>query len=484
MKVDWGDEKKLLAVLALLYLVTRLALINYLPLIQDENIYSIMIEEQIDNPTLVPTFLGYEVGWKPPIFFWVYGLFAILLKPLPIPLEMVYRLPSLIFGLINLILVFKITKKLTEKTEVAFFTALIYELTFLVIYTDLIVMTDILAMTFILASILAYLHARSDHWLFILAGIFSFLAFFTKLVNAFVAPIFIIVYFFQTDRKHLTNQLFLISLAAIPLAFLANFMMISNSEQAYAVFSNLIEEKIVSSLNFESFYGSVGPFYLLVSIWLPLSLFGFIKYWKKNIAMAVWYALTIFPIVAGFYMPFYYLPIIPPFAFFSALVLLTNEKNELTIDAFFFFVLSLMLIVGLVIGSYFYIEMKNAYIDQKDAGIFIASKENVEILGEYNPGIFGYKMLLDKRESGKWPEVGWIITRGDENNLNPLISDYHHEDSDIVDGDFSRMYFDETTFRKDTNIDEFKYIVLVSDEYISLNATEIFKRSVIKIYKR
>jgi hypothetical protein len=482
--MDWENEKKLLVILVLFFLVTRFALINYLPLIQDENIYSIMIEEQIDNPTLVPTFLGYEVGWKPPIFFWVYGLFAMVLSQLPVSIEVVYRLPTLIFGLINLILVFKITKEITKKNEIAFFTAFIYEFIFLVIYTDLIVMTDILAVTFILASILTYLYAQDNHKLFLLAGLFSFLAFFTKQVNALVAPIFIFAYFFQTNKKILSNPMFIISLIAVPLAFLTNYIMFSSSEQAYAVYSDLIEKKIISSLNLQSFYGSIGPFYLLVSIWIPLSLFGFIKHWRKNLAMSIWYALTIFPLVAGFYMPFYYLPIIPPLAFFSALILLYNEKNELTVDKFFYFILGLMLIIGLIVGSYFYVEMKNAYSDQKDAGMFIASKKNVMIVGEYNPGIFGYKMLLDKRKNGEWPEVGWIITSGEEKNLKPFLSDYHYEGSSVVDGNFAKMYFEANTYRKDTNLTNFDYVVIVSDENVSFEGFLVLNQSNIKIFKR
>jgi hypothetical protein len=299
-----------------------------------------------------------------------------------------------------------------------------------------------------------------------------------------VVPIFIVAYFFQTRRELLTNPIFFFSLIAIPLAFLTNYAMFSSSEQAYSIYANLIEEKIISSLNLKSFFGSIAPFFALVSIWLPLSLFGLIKFWRENKAMALWYVLLIFPIIAGVYMPFYYLPVMLPMAYFSAFLLLNNEKKQLQIDKFFYFVLGLMILIGILSGSFFYDAMKNAYIDQKDAGIFIASLDNVMIVGEYEPGIFGYKMLLDKRKTGEWPEVGWIITSGKESNLASLISDYHHQDSNIVDGNFARMYFDKTTFRKDTNVTVFDYIVIVSGEDISLDASLMFNRSTIQIFKR
>ena len=65
-----------LAVLVVFYLITRLPVLDYLPLVQDEALYSIMIEEQRESLTLVPTFLGYEVSWKMAPFFWIYSFNA------------------------------------------------------------------------------------------------------------------------------------------------------------------------------------------------------------------------------------------------------------------------------------------------------------------------------------------------------------------------------------------------------------------------
>ena len=59
-----GSEKTSLVLLALLFLALHLPFMSSLPLIWDEALYAVNIMEQ---PSLIPTYLGSEVAWKPPV---------------------------------------------------------------------------------------------------------------------------------------------------------------------------------------------------------------------------------------------------------------------------------------------------------------------------------------------------------------------------------------------------------------------------------
>ena len=118
------------------YLIIRLLLISYVPFVRDEALYVQMINEQIEDITFIPTYLGHPVDWKPPVFFWVYSFFVRFLITLPLSDEIIYRLPTVIFGFLNLFIVFFLSKKLSNSTEVAKVVSIIYSFNFLVIYLN------------------------------------------------------------------------------------------------------------------------------------------------------------------------------------------------------------------------------------------------------------------------------------------------------------------------------------------------------------
>jgi len=479
----FSDQRMLLAAIAVIFLLIRIPLLTYIPFISDETVYSMMIEEQVSHPSLVPTFLGYEVGWKPPLFFWVYGALTRPLLALPLPLEAVYRLPTVLFGLLNSLMVFLLVGKLSKRNEVAFFTALIYAFTFLVIFTDSLAMTDTLAMSFILASILAYLSALENPLFFILAGFLSFLAFFTKQINAAVAPVFMAAYLFQFDRKKLLSALFLLSLLFVPAAFLMNYLAFKSPGQAQTVYADLISGKILNNLSVGSIGSSAAPLFLLASVWLPLSLFGFVKYWRENIAMSLWYLLTVFPLVAGTWMPFYFLPVMPAIAYFSCVMLLRDEKGKIVVDRFFLAVLAMAILASLIIGAYLYQTWHDVYLPKKEAGELLAFKENTLIIGDFPYGVMSYKTLTESRKLGHWLDFGWIFDVRPDSNLSPFLVDYHAQGADVVNGSFGLIYFEARTFRKDTNITHFDYVAVVKKNNLVPDGTILYNRSNITVYR-
>jgi len=216
-------------------------------------------------------------------------------------------------------------------------------------------------------------------------------------------------------------------------------------------------------------------------------MFGLWKEWRENIAMAVWYCLIVFPIIAGNAMPFYYLPVMPPFAFFSALALLKNERKEVVVDWFFLFMLVLVILVGAGLGSLLYQEIQKSYYPQKEAGELVAFRENVLVVMRhyYAPGIISYKALEEKRLYGRWLDFGWVLYDSEYENITAFLDNYHAVGNDVINGSFAKMFFEHHTYRKDTNITKFEYVAMTGTGNETLSGTLLYDKSdVIMIYQK
>ena len=132
-----GDSRPILILLGI-FLLLRLPMLLYTPLIQDEAIYAIMIEEQREELTLIPEFLGYPVSWKPMLFFWTNALFPVL----PGPPELTYRLPSLLFALFTVPVLFLLLRKAGCSKAVAFVSLLVFQVTYITSYPSTIGIID------------------------------------------------------------------------------------------------------------------------------------------------------------------------------------------------------------------------------------------------------------------------------------------------------------------------------------------------------
>ncbi len=480
--------KKIFILLFLAFLIPRLVLISYIPMKLDECLYAVMIEEQIEQITLIPTFLGYETGWKPPVFFWVMAFFVGLLKPLGfLSIDAIYKLPNILFGFVNLVLVYHIIKHITKDGKFAVVTSFVYALTPLTIYVDASVLLDPLSTVFILGAIYSYLRAGRDGRLFLLAGACAFLAFFTKQVNALIAPVFALAYYYQHNRKIFRNPFFIMSLLAVPAAFLLNYFMYSDYGQAATVFTDIIANKIIANLLDPRYlFLSLKSIFFLAGLWIILSLVGFYKNWKNELAMSVWFILSIFAFVGGSAMPWYFLPVMPAIAYFATLTMAKDENGKNKLDLFFVIGISSVIIISIIFGMSLMFGIEDNYGSDRTAGKFLASKENVLIIGGYAPGTFGYKIIEEKRLFGKALNFGLVLMHPEQLNsstVEPFIENYYGPQGEyIADGNFVNMFFDDRIYRKDTKIEKFNYIVLV-DLHMELNGTLVFDKTGVMIYK-
>ena len=480
------EYKKLFLILAVAYLAIRLTLISYVPFMQDEGLYAVMIEEQIAHPTLVTTYLGYEVGWKPPLFFWISGFFVQFLRDLPIPIEAVYRLPTILFGLINVFLVFFIFEKTTKRKDLAFLIALAYVTVGVCIHTELRVLTDTICGTFIYAGILAYLNiSKGNHWL-LLGAIFTFLAYFTKQYTAAIVPFFAVAYVFQNDRKKLFAPLFVISLLAFPLAALAE-----DATRGWGLGNTtaiVTNNTLIKNLNWAHIGGSLIAIFAYTAAFFIFSLFGFWKNWKEDYAMSVWYLLMVFPFIAGALMTFYFYPVIPVMVYFTITVL-SRDGKKIKLDKFFYLVYFMVLILGLCLSIATHISYRELLLLQKDVGDFLAGKENVMIIGAYGPGIQSYKVLDEIRTNGSALDYGLIISDNNETteSYQRFVDNYMVERDDVIDGNFKWAFMiTDKIYRKSTNVTDFDYICLVGNvsQNVTVDGELVLENQYISVYKK
>ncbi len=483
MKTEWS-----FLLLLLVYFIPHALLLTYMPMKLDECLYAIMIEEQIEKPTIIPTFLGYEVGWKPPVYFWAAGVLVVILKQMSfLPLDAVYKLPNVFFGFVNLILFYALIKKTTKNEKIAFLCGVAFALTPLVMFLDNSVLTDTLSLTFILAAVLTYLKGEETPVFFLLAGMFGFLGFFTKQVNALVAPIVIAFHFFQNDRKMLLHPFFIISVLLIPAAFLLNYALYADVAQAQSVFYDLIGSKLGQITNPLFLVGSLYFFMALAAVWFFLSVLGFARWWRESAMFTAWYALILFPLVAGNLMPWYFLPVMPAVVYFAVKAMAYDEKRKLRIDRFFRIMFVIMAAFNLLIGMLVFYAVENQYSAEKRAGEWLAGRENVLIIGKYSPTVFAYKMLEEKRGAGAWLDYGMVFSGGlvgevPFGKIAPFLKDYYGPQENITDGNFGKMFFEPGIYRKDTNIMDFDYVVFAGVENPQMDGDLVFNESSIEIY--
>ncbi len=466
-------EGRFISLLLALYVLTTLPSLIILPLIKDEAVYSIMMEEQAHSPTLVPTFLGYPVSWKPILFFWVGALFS----KLPLPLEVAYRLPSFLCGLLSVPLIYLILKRIGGSANLAFVATLISLVSYVSIYTNAKALTD--APVFLAICLAFYLYLRTE-WgsrRYLPASGLIFIAFFLKFVMAALIPLLAVSYFFFHGRKTLWEPLFWCSFLAFPAAFLLNLHLLNAAGLGAQVGLSLASNALASN----GLSGQIGKatvaittLFLGGAIWFSLALLGFVREWRNSPFMAFWFSLIVFPMVSATYLMWYFLPVMPAVGYFAASLLLRWEGRERP-DRLFMAVFCLLLVASLAIAAYLETAYYDFYNPEREAGLLLAGKENVAVIGSYSPTLISSKMTSEWHSMGAPLDMGWITSGGlmNRSQIEEYVADYHSSRFPVVDGTFDEFFTTNQTFRKDTDIADFDYMVVLGGLGIRPPSSEI-----------
>ncbi|MFZ5500654.1 MAG: hypothetical protein ACOY58_01910, partial [Candidatus Micrarchaeota archaeon] len=200
--------------------------------------------------------------------------------------------------------------------------------------------------------------------------------------------------------------------------------------------------------------------------------------------LTVWYALITIPFMAGALYPWYYLPVLPAVCAFAAMALYNPSKGwKGNLGGLAVAALAVLASLYLVSGAY---QILNAqHSPEKEAGLAIAGKENVLIIGQFKPGIFAYKEALERGATGRVLDYGLVVGPqgfGGEEAAD-FVLDYHTPQHAVRDGSFSALYTSSAIFRKDTDISRFDYIVLSGDPGFLLRAPLVYGEGGILVYR-
>lgn len=484
---SWRD----ILIAAAAYSVARLPFLLMMPLILDEALYSIMFFEQMQHATLIPTFLGYPVSWKPAPFFWAYGLMAEPFLRGGVPFDIAYRLPSFIFGLLSMPLLYSIILRAGKSAKVALISCLAFAFSGIAIYAQSTALSDSAALFFILASLHLYMDSTKGKERFPLAGLLASAAFFFKLIFAFIPGLLGAIYLFSCEKKSLRDPLFILSLLMVPLAMAGHLLLLDSEGLSMEFLIGNFSKHVVSE---QGVLGQLlGPLnslsYLLVysPFFVAMSLIGFAKHWRENLMMSAWFMLSLVPVFSSSALPWYFLPTLPAISFFCALPLMRHGGKERA-DAFAFIVFAMLAVASLGLYSYLSYETYRIYQPEKDVGLMLSGKENALIIGRYKPSIFAYKMLSEEAAAGKSLDFGWIMAKEKDSAgmLAAFVSDYNTRQFNVTDGSFSPAFATPMVFRKDSNLTSFEYIAVCGfPDYVPEGPEPIFSdnTSMISLYR-
>lgn len=461
--LERGETSRILLLLVCSFLF-HLIFIAAHPFYLDEVLYTGMIDEQKEHLTLVPTYLGYEAGWKPPLFFWVFSFITKISALMSNSFELVYRLPNILFAMANVVLAYLVFRKALGK-EGAYFAAALYAFAFVFVYTNERLLIDTFATTMILASIYFYTGEAKGWKKFAPGGLFMFLAFLSKSFVAFVIPAVAVAYLFQNRRKELFSAAFIVSLAAIPLALGIHYFSLEKSVADEVFFIDMMGKLGKEGQFMERLGGTVNTLFVFLNILLVASIAGFAYSWKENYAMSAWFALGLLASIGSYMLPWYFYAVLPPMVFFAIRFMQRDPgSGKCVMDDFFKFVFVLAVGINILL-AYAWFNFLVEVGEEKTVGLFLAGKGNVAIIGDYGPAstVIAYKLLEEKGKYGERQDFGWIIIPKAGLNGEILLDfmlDYRTDKYEVNEENFVRLFWTQEIFRKKTNASDFEYVVV------------------------
>jgi hypothetical protein len=445
-----------------------------------------MYEQTLDYFSLVPALFGYPISWKPFLFFWTYAPFYLL----PISPLISLRIPTVLFGFLSLLFTrnFLRNLNLSQMQTFSILSIMITSVSFL--YSGYAIHPDMMINFLLVLSLYLISKKDSNFNVFIFVGLLAFVAVFVKTVFAFLIPFLCFFYFLFYDRKKVFSHYFLVVLLLCLLGFIVHFYTLEFRSaglglQTYYV--DVFKTHLVSDfdLNNKFLFTLTGLYSIFEGqlIWVLLSIFGFFHNYKKYPFFSIWYLLCILLILSNAGTIWYFLYVLIPISLF-ALSFFSRKNSDnsfIDFDKFEKVVFSLFLLCsGFLLFLYFSHYVYPAFQNQKIAGEFLASKENVLIIGDYAPGIIGHKMHSEIKSLGKPLDFGWFFNLNQSDFAKNIPIVYYNYSSEIPNtqtGSFTDVYFVNLNFKKESNLTYFRYVAFVNHENPIPNGTLLMNLS-------
>lgn len=392
--------------LFLLSFAIRLYYLPATPIYGDEAAYAEIIDEFSRNPSLIPHYMGHIVSWKPTFGFAVYSLIINVLWTLnpQIPLEVAYRVPSVVFGVLSTLALYFLVRKLYGE-ELAFFSSILFTTNCISVAISEGLLLDSLVLFLLISGIIFYIDGQRDKKNFYYAGFTGALLFLTKSIIALMLPVLAISYYVR-DRKIgrdvKRGTAFLLSLSAVPLTMFLYALLfflhapLGKGGDITATYVYDIFFRVYMQPKFEpSLLLNTIEFLKLTVPWCILFFSGILLTKlsdREDRFIFLWLLLTLAFVGAGQFYSWYYLQVLPPFSVICAKPLL-HVKNKRS----FLPILLLLLLLSLphfANPSFMdsYISSSPLNIEKMETGLFLRNRYSVQSITEKGiPEIAFYK---------------------------------------------------------------------------------------------
>ena len=484
--------KRLLIVLFFIAFLAKAYYLGQVPLHEDGTLYAVMISEEAEHLSFLPTYFGYPAPWKPGLYFMAYSLFLPVTSHLFNSIEWIYKAPNLLFGTLSALLFYFISRRFGG-SDFALACALLFYSSTLSIYVETRLLMETFTLSLILLSLYFYT-SKFGRWKFLAAGAAALLAALSKSVIAFMLIPLALAYAWSREKSALKDPLFLISLTAPSLGLalfalalqhigmLEEILLTDTGKHAFFAFDNLIA----------SFLENLALLFGYVHLMLPAALIALLPKRKPEPFFAAWAALAVLLLLSFEGHAWYYYYILPAFAFLTAD--LAMEKRRL--DGFAALLISLFAIANICIFAVSAMDWENNHfrqlIESRNIGLQLAGQENTLIIGWYYPitTTLAYKTLEEERTLGGRLPVGYIILISPYEDPNLLeeatpvfVEDYNADAYGAQDEAFANLFWEFSVFRLKTNLTEFDYVV-VSPPYPLEGHSTFYEGNFSTVYKK
>jgi len=426
------------ALIIIVSTIAGLAFFNFQPLYGDQAVYAQMIDELIRDPGSIPTYLGNPAPWKLPLGFYALAgmtwLFSLSFPKMPV--EVLYRLPGLVFLAWNSLTVFFIASRLYPKRkELAMAAGLIFALT----NETLMSVSGVLLLEgpllfFMLLSLLMFLQAEKNKKFFYWAGLFFACAVMVKTFVAFLAPLYAAIYYYAKGKdKLLKSKEFIGCLLLFPAVLFGYGVLywLLVSPFGDAAFSSYVYDlvgRVGGKSLAQTIMDNATQLFRNAFPWILLPVAGAISLapWrnKTDKAVSLWLLVTILPLLnsTGYY--WYFMPVIPVLSILSALAL--RKLDPITM------VMVFMALLFVSAAAYPMVQSPASpeLWEQKETGLFLTNKNSriLSISEEGLPEVFFYKLHHEKNP--------------DYSGIKQIVPDPYEKEGYTTIADFTGVVYD------------------------------------------
>ena len=323
-KARKGEPASVFIILLLLVSIARLALVSGQELCDDPAVYAQVVREMAESPSIVPTYLGNPIAWKPPVAFYIYAVPAAAAWALVpgIGMETALRIGPALASIACAFVLFGIGRRLWGAGQ-GFAAAVVFLTSNAALSIAHLMFLDTALLLFILLAIYSYIRSAEDGRWLAAAFAFSALGGLVKGYAALAAPMLGIAYYIARG-KPLRTPAFAASLLGVPLAMAAYagvFALVAG-EGGRDIFASYLYDAVARIfISGPGILSSATDFFMRMFPWLLVAPAGaalLAMRRHEDRFLAMWAAVSVLFLLGAKGYWWYCLPVVPVVALLCA----------------------------------------------------------------------------------------------------------------------------------------------------------------------